>query len=236
MAGEIPIVLTATVIPNGVTAAASNPEKRLAEYLAALKFYLSFAPVFFLENSGYPLEAHPEFRQTDRLRVRRFMPSANPGRGKGYQEFEMLDAWISSEVSPPDQWLKISGRYQILNISTLLAECRRAADISLIIDQVRRTSMARTYFFCARTEFYASTMKGLYRQCDDRTGEWIERVLYRKLRSADRVRSFSTQPRIVATAGGSGAAFPTGRGQWVCKQALRRLNQLVDKRQLWYSK
>jgi hypothetical protein len=100
MAGEIPIVLTATVIPNGVTAAANNPEKRLEEYLAALNFYLSFAPVFFLENSAYPLETHPEFRQTDRLQVRRFKPSADPGRGKGYQEFEMLDAWMSSEVKP----------------------------------------------------------------------------------------------------------------------------------------
>ena len=56
MSGQIPIVLTATVIPNGVTAAASDPEKRLREYMAAVAFYLDFASVFFLENSAYPLE------------------------------------------------------------------------------------------------------------------------------------------------------------------------------------
>jgi hypothetical protein len=57
---EIPIVLTATIIPNQVTAAGtSNPEIRLAEYLNTLQFYLRFAPVIFLENSGYPLDRHP---------------------------------------------------------------------------------------------------------------------------------------------------------------------------------
>ena len=232
----VPIVLTATIIPNGVTAAASDPEKRLREYAAALKYYLSFAPVFFLENSSYPLAQHPEFQRTERLQVRRFQPSANPERGKGYQEFEMLDAWMSSETQPPAQWLKISGRYQILNISTILGECERATGIPLIIDQARRSGMARTYFFCARTDYYRAEIKGLYQQCDDRTGEWIERVLFRKLKPARDVRSFLTQPRIHATAGGSGAAFPTGRGQWFCKQILRRVNQIVDTRYLWYSK
>jgi hypothetical protein len=234
----VPIVLTATIIPNGVTAAASDPEKRLKEYAAALKYYLRFAPVIFLENSGYPLAQHPEFQQTERLQVRRFQPSANPERGKGYQEFEMLDAWMSSktQTQPPAQWLKISGRYQILNIATVLGECERAADVPLVIDQVRRSAMARTYFFCARADFYRAEMRGLYQQCDDRTGDWIERILFRKLKSAKDVRSFLTQPRIQATAGGSGAAFPTGRGQWICKQILRRVNRIVDKRYLWYSK
>lgn len=233
----VPIVLTATIIPNGVTAAASDPEKRLKEYAAALKYYLSFAPVFFLENSRYPLAQHSDFQQTERLQVRRFQPSANPERGKGYQEFEMLDAWMSSKTQPPPtRWLKISGRYQILNIPAVLAECEKAAAVPLIIDQARRSSMARTYFFCANTDFYRSEIKGLYQQCDDRTGDWIERVLFRKLKSAMNVRSFLTQPRIQATAGGSGAAFPTGKGQWYCKQVLRRVNQILDKRYLWYSK
>jgi hypothetical protein len=236
MSGQIPIVLTATVIPNGITAAINDPESRLREYLAALAFYREFAPVFFLENSAYPLEKHPEFRQTERFQVRRFQPSANPERGKGYQEFEMLDAWMSSEAQPPERWLKISGRYQILNISNILAECRRAAGVPLIVDQARRSSMARTYYFCAGTEYYRNEMKGLYRQCDDRTGEWIERILFRKLKTARDVRYFVTQPRIQATAGGSGGSFPTGKGQWLFKQILRHLNRLVDNRYLWHAK
>jgi len=235
---EIPIVLTATVISNQGAAAATNPETRLAEYLKALAFYLQFAPVIFLENSGYPLERHSEFAETPRLRVRRFAPSANPERGKGYQEFEMLDAWLAAEAEPPSRWLKITGRYQILNIQSLLDECHRDSHAGLIIDQVPRAGMARTYSFCADTDFYRKRLRGLYRQCDDRTGAWIERILFRELenRLAKEVHLFVTQPRISAVAGSSGAAFPTGRGQWLAKQILRRLNRFADRRYLWYPK
>jgi hypothetical protein len=235
---EIPIVLTATVIPNGIASASTNPEARLREYIAALEFYLPAAPVIFLENSRYPLEQHPEFRETSRLRVRRFQPSANPERGKGYQEFEMIDAWLASEPQPPERWLKITGRYQIQNLHALLNECRQDADSGLIIDQVPRAGMARTYFFCANTGFYRERLAGLYRRCDDRTGAWIERVLFGELKDcpAKEVHFFVTQPRIKARAGSSGAAFPTGRFQWRVKQILRRLNRFVDRRYLWHPK
>jgi hypothetical protein len=235
---EIPIVLTATIIPNQVVAAESNPETRLAEYLESLQFYRQFAPVIFLENSGYPLERHPEFAETARLRVKKFAPSANPERGKGYQEFEMLDAWLAAEPEPPPRWLKISGRYQLHNIAAILGECRTESRGELIIDQTARTGLSRTYSFCVNTDFYRQQLAGLYQQCDDRTGEWIERVLFRKLKTtaAGEVRLFVTQPRITAIAGSSGVAFPSGRGQWLCKQMLRNLNRLVDRKYLWYPK
>jgi hypothetical protein len=236
--GKLPIVLTATITPNVAGAVSVNPETRLAEYIEALKFYLQFAPVIFLENSGYPLENHAEFRESPRLLVRKFLPSTNPGRGKGYQEFEMLDAWLDAESQPPARWLKITGRYQILNIQSLLDECRQDPDSGLIIDQIPRADMARTYSFCVSTDFYRKRIRGLYRQCDDRSGAWIERILFRELKgaSAKEVRLFKTQPRITAIAGSSGAAFPTGRGQWLVKQILRRLNRFFDGKYLWYSK
>jgi hypothetical protein len=236
---EIPIVLTATVIPNQVIAAGTGkPETRLAEYIKSLQFYRQFAPVIFLENSGYPLERHPEFAETARLRVKKFAPSKNPERGKGYQEFEMLDAWLAAEPQSPARWLKISGRYQLHNIADILEECRTESRSKIVIDQEARTGMARTYSFCVSTDFYRHQLAGLYRQCDDRKGEWIERVLFRKLKTAvaGDVRLFVTQPRITAIAGSSGAAFPSGRGQWLGKQVLRNLNRLVDRKYLWYSK
>lgn len=233
---EIPIVLTGTVIPNGVMAASSDPEARVAEYAKAVQFYVQHAPVIFLENSDYPLERHAVFRESARLQVKRFPPSSDPERGKGYQEFEMLDAWLASEARPPARWVKITGRYQILNIHSLLAEWSRDLKSRLIIDQLPRSSVARTYLFCVDTNFYREHLRGLYRQCDDRTKAWIERILFRKLkgRPAAEVHLFVTQPRINAMAGSSGTAFPTGRGQWWCKQVLRRLNRFIDRQYLWY--
>lgn len=235
---DVAIVLTATVIPNGVVAASINPATRLAEYIAAVRFYLPFAPVVFLENSRYPLEQHPEFRETSRLRVRRFQPSANPERGKGYQEFEMLDAWLASEPQPPARWLKITGRYQVWNIGAFLRECGRERHRELIIDQVPRAGLARTYLFGATTSFYRERLAGIYRECDDRSGAWIERILFRKLRDthAGKVRSFKTQPRLFAVAGTAGSPYPRGWAQWRLKQTLRRINRLFDQTYLWYSR
>lgn len=233
---ELPVVLTATVTPNVTGSASMNPAARLAEYRRVLQYCQSFAPVFFLENSGYPLERHPDFAESPRLRVRRFAPSASPERGKGFQEFEMLDAWLASEPRPPARWLKITGRYHLLNLAAILAECRREQQYPLLIDQLHRPQMARTYLFCTRTEFYQAHLKDLYRQCDDRTGGWIERVLFRELGKlpAGRVRMFKTQPHLRALAGSTGAEFPTGNFQWLVKQCLRRLNRLVDERRLHY--
>jgi hypothetical protein len=230
--GEIPIVLTATVIPNGVPTAAADPQVRLAEYARTLKFYLQFAPVIFLENSGYPLERHPEFCETARLQVKRFPLSANPKRGKGYQEFEMLDAWLEAEPEPPARWLKISGRYQICNIDSVLDECQADRQTALIIDQLKRLHFARTYLFSVDTDFYRQQLRGLYQQCDDPAGDWIELVLFQKLKNipTGTVRLFKTQPRLMATDGSSGTAFPSGRSQWFGKQILRSLNRLLDQK------
>ena len=235
---ELPIVLTATVVPNGVVAASMNPEVRLAEYMAAIRFYLPFAPVIFLENSHYPLEQHPEFCETARLSVRRFPPSTNPERGKGYQEFEMLDAWLAAEPQPPARWLKITGRYQVRNIGAFLRECGRERRSELIFDQISRAGMARTYLFYATTNFYRKRLAGIYRECDDRSGAWIERILFRTLGDtrAGKVRSFKTQPRLVAVPGNAGAPFPRGWTQWRLKQTLRSINRLFDQKHLWYSR
>jgi hypothetical protein len=236
---EIPVVLTATIMPNVTGSVAMDPETRLAEYRWVVQFCQQFAPVIFLENSRYPLERHPEFADSPRLRVRRFAPSKFFERGKGFQEFEMLDAWLATEPQPPARWLKLTGRYRLLNLAAVLAECGRDQNRPLLIDQLRRKQWARTYLFCVRSEFYQAQLQGLYRQCDDRNGEscFIERVLFRHLASlpAADARLFQTQPWLRAVDGTTGASFPSGRFQWLVKQWLRHLNRLVNRRYLLYT-
>ncbi|MEI7879369.1 MAG: hypothetical protein WCI95_00710 [bacterium] len=233
---QMPVVLTGTIIPNVAGAVSLTPEARLAEYRHVVQSCQQFAPVIFLENSNYPLERYPEFADSPRLRVHRFPPSGNPEKGKGFQEFEMLDKWVLTEPKPPRRWLKLTGRYDLLNMSAILKECGSEQKYSLLIDQLRKQKMARTYMFCIQTEFYRTHLANLYRQCDDRTGEWIERVLFRKLETipAGQIRLFKTQPLLRARAGSTGLAFPSGKFQWSIKQNLRRLNQLMDERYLHY--
>ncbi|MDR3457170.1 MAG: hypothetical protein P4N60_06960 [Verrucomicrobiae bacterium] len=233
---ELPIVLTATIIPNVTGAASTDPAIRLGEYRHVLQFCQQFAPVIFLENSGYPLERHPEFADSIRLRVHRFAPSTSPERGKGFQEFEMIDAWLAREPHPPARWLKLTGRYQLLNLDALLAECRREKKYALLIDQLAKQRFARTHLFYVTTAFYQERMKNLYQQCNDDRGEFIEHVLFRALGkiSPGQVRIFKTQPDFLARLGSTGNVLPSGSLQWFAKQCLRRVNHLVDERRLLY--
>lgn len=233
---DLLIVLTATVVPSAHATGQPDPAGRLEQYAQAIQLYQRYAAVILLENSNYPLAKHAEFQESGNLRVRRFPISSRPERGKGYQEFEMLDAWLASEPEPPKRWLKITGRYRVLNIARVLRECDQSSG-KLIIDQAQRGGAARTYLFYTETDYYRQHLAGLYQQCDDRTGQWIERVLFRRLEAlpATEVGLFKTQPRIAAMAG-SGATFPTGRGQWFLKQVLRSFNRMFDKRYLRYAK
>lgn len=233
----IPIVLTGTVVPNVSGAAAADPLARLEEYRNSILFYQQCARVIFLENSSFPLERHADFQNSETLQVFRFPPSKFPARGKGFQEFEMIDRWLESQEAP-DQWIKVTGRYRIRNIDALLRECRQENRRSLIIDQAPRVNYARSYAFWVRTGFYRKWMLGLYQRCDDASGEFIEKVLFERLREApsDQTRFFNTQPQLIAVAGSTGQAFPAGRGQWILKQALRTLNRLIDHRYLRYAK
>ncbi|MDB6174720.1 MAG: hypothetical protein JWL59_4031 [Chthoniobacteraceae bacterium] len=233
-----PIVLTATIVPLGSDPNGAFCRQRRAEYLRALRFYLQFARVYFLENSGYDLLNDPDFNELPGLQLRKFTPSQFADRGKGFQEFEMLDQWMAQEEPLPGRWLKITGRYLVINIEQILKECGARSRFELLIDQTSRSEMARTYLFCTTSDFYRKEISGLYKACDDTRGDYIERVLFKVLQTfgPETCRFFLRQPRMIATAGSSGNAFPSGYLQAAIKTALRLINSLFEKRYLLYPK
>jgi hypothetical protein len=234
----IPIVLTATILPNEVQNAVSDPEIRKTEYLRALEFYSRFTNrVFFLENSAYRVEQNV-IEPWPNVQLQKLPPSSNPARGKGYQEFEMLDAWISGTSGLPPRWLKISGRYIVRNIENILQECSAEVDCSLIIDQSRRAATARTQVFFVTSEYYRKTFMNLYKQCDDPTGRWIERVLFQALRKTENgsYRFFRCRPQFAARSATTGRDYPSSRLGNAVKNALRAGNRLFDDKYLWFSR
>jgi hypothetical protein len=234
---ELAIVLTATIVPNAAFTAYADPEVRRREYLEAIRFYRQFAPVYFIENSAYRLSDDAEFREAGGLMIRKQPVSTARERGKGYQEFEMLDSWLASEVAPPRRWIKITGRYLYLNFGALLADCHRSA-ARMIIDQCPRSSKARGYLFCVETEFYSERLAGIYRECDDEAGEWIEHALYRRLSGlpTSEVRLFSEEPRLQAISGSTGESISATPLKFAAKRLLRRVNRVFDKQFLWYTR
>lgn len=235
---ETPIVLTATIAPNEVYGVVSDPEVRKKEYVRAVQFYSRFTrQLFFLENSNYSLTGSPMFEDLPNVQVVNLPVSSDPRRGKGYQEFEMIDAWAASGLNS-HRWLKISGRYIIRNVGEVLDECSQEIESSLIIDQSVRSQTARTQIFFVTTAYYRSVIMNLYRQCDDKSGQWIEKVLFQKLKktTSQNFRFFRTRPQVIARSGTTGKTYPTSRVGNALKDLLRASNRLIDDRYLWFSR
>lgn len=234
---DIAIVLTGTVIPNAPSSLHADPEVRRKEYLRALHYYSQFAPVYFLENSSYSLTDDFDFLQMKNVNIVKLPLSSTPEKGKGYQEFEMLDRWIVSAPSPPNRWIKITGRYIYRNIEDLLQACSKN-HAELIIDQCCRTEMARSYLFCVNTEFYLRYFFSVFRLCDDRKGEWIEKVLFRRIREVPQntFRLFPLEPDLTGISGSTGGSLEVPRLKYKVKKHLRAINQLLDRQYLWYAR
>jgi hypothetical protein len=231
---DIAIVLTAAIIVSGGTDAVAEAAVRREQYLTALRYYAKFAPVYFLENSGYDLLGDTSFTAITGVRLRPVPAEENEGRGKGYREFNSLDTWYDSEKEPLRRIVKITGRYLFANIADLLTECRAAAPDILLFDRNMSDRIAVTSLFSLSWPDYGAYLRGLYRDVNDLQGVWIEHVVYRALaeRHAN-CRVFTHEPDICGVSGSSGREMRAGRGKFLLKQGARSLNRLFDKKFLY---
>lgn len=175
---KMSIVLTATIIPNSTYVVHNDSQIRKQEYLDAIHYYRKFAHVFFLENSRYDIFKDSDFINIDNVSIRKLPVSNNYHKGKGYQEFEMINQWITYEKNLPKNFIKISGRYIIKNFKFVFLEAIYRKNIDIIIDRIELSKMALTQLFAVKTDFYKMRMMKMYLKCDDQKGAWAEKVLY----------------------------------------------------------
>lgn len=120
-----------------------------------------------------------------------------PGKGKGYQEFQMLDVFVKSMLTE-DCFVKITGRYIYSNFqqlySSILAE-RAQHDILIDSFMVQKTAIT-SLFYIAR-EAYCRCLANSYLQMNDPAGVWAEHVVYRILKGEERKNFFAIVPRLV---------------------------------------
>lgn len=231
---DIAIVLTAAiVVPAGSTAIVDASERR-QQYLAAARFYAQYAPVFFLENSGYDILNDPDFCAIEGIKLRPIAAQENRERGKGYLEFHAIDLWHDSETETPRRILKITGRYIFANIEDLLDECRIAPESELLFDRHQHDRFAVTSIFSCSWPDYSRYLKGLYQQANDPAGVWIEHLVYDALAARNApCRFFRHEPDVQGISGTSGQTMHASRLKYGLKRLLRSLNRLFDRRYLY---
>jgi hypothetical protein len=236
MQDRLAIVLTGTIVPNSIMTAHIDPQVRRQEYLDAIHFYTKFAPVYFLENSTYPVEEDIDFNSIPNLFIRKMPLSLFCHMGKGYQEFEMIDRWLEQEKNLPSKWFKISGRYIFKNFSSIIDECLNDEKHSLVMDRMLRHNIAFTDILCIKTEFYINHFKGIYKSCEDISGKYIEKILYNNLmKNEDKLlRVFIHVPRICVISGTTGLVKEDTNIVYYTKVLLRRINILLSLEYLLY--
>jgi len=208
----IPIVLTGTIIPNSIKVVHRDWKKRRSEYLDAIKYYRKFSKVYFLENSRYDLSHDREFSNDERFGCFKFEASEKFDKGKGYQEFQMLDQFVKHGLSE-DSFVKVTGRYIYENFDQIFSLIvRESRKYGLIIDAFCRRKIALTSLFYVTKHVYSEQFQNCYLEMDDSKDIWAEHVFYRRLGNVRSYTFFPTTPILNAISGSTGSRTKVNAG------------------------
>lgn len=211
----IPIVLTATITPNvDLFSKHNDPNARKEEYLAAIRFYRRFTKVYFLENSAYPVREDRDFpAEDDALRYVTYDKSSSRHRGKGYQEFEMLDRFVQGDLRE-DSFIKITGRYIYSNFENLYRTIQKqSGKWEAVVDTYSRRRMAFSSLFFVTKDAYLKHFLSMHEEMDDAAGRWAEHILFERLQRAHRYGFFKTLPLLRMISGADGAVVDYQRNK-----------------------
>ena len=190
------ILLTATIHPQGI--GILHESEREAMYINTLLYYAKTLGrsinIIFAENSGYSLE-HIKGKVDNQLNIEYL--SFNPDefvipKGKGYNEMLMMDKvmQISSFIKKSTHFLKITGRYPIINIKNILKEIySRCNNETKYMGDMKDTDLflklryGECRFWVCKIDYYLKTFQGRYVEIDDvETGKCAEDFFLRHSR------------------------------------------------------
>ena len=210
---KIAILLTSTVRPQVIGSNFSVSE-RMEMYRSTLQYYAKTIgreyPIVMVENSDVDLTPwKEEFKDSLRLEILQFTPpdlqnaqttkntedyGFDNKKGKGYNEYLMIKLALerSETLSESTHFLKITGRYPMLNIREMLGEMeKRGKQKAMMCDikefrlyeKLRGTSYGSCWgdsrFFLVAVDFYKQHLMNCYKEMDDRTyGKFAEDYLY----------------------------------------------------------
>jgi hypothetical protein len=201
----IPIVLTGTIIPNTIKVVHRDWKKRRSEYSDAIKYYRKFSKVYFLENSRYDLSHDREFSNDEKFECFKFAPSEEFERGKGYQEFQMLDEFVKNRLNE-DCFIKVTGRYIYENFGEIFSFIlREKGKYDLVIDAFIRRKIALTGLFYVKKDIYLDQFLSSYLEMNDSKDVWAEHVIYNRLVNIPSRTFFPKTPILNAISGSTGS-------------------------------
>ena len=263
---KIALLLTSTVRPQ-VTGSNFSVEERMEMYHSTLQYYAKEIgrryPIVLVENSDVDLSPWKhEFRDSLQLEILQFTPPQlqhnsekiikedygfDNSKGKGYNEYLMLKLALerSEFLRESTHFLKLTGRYPMLNIREMIGEMeRRGKDKVMMFDvkefklyeKLRGTSYGSRWgdsrFFLMFVDFYRKYLMNCYQEMDDRTyGKFAEDYIYQlsvKYRK-DKACSFRFRHQVQFGGQSGDACFDEHYASFKnqCKNKLRRILRIL---------
>lgn len=223
---DYPLVMTATIDTLGMAdLSISDTVERERQYLETLAFYLERGwanEIVFVENSGYDLyKFHELAHKHPEVKTEVISCSLNDfprELGKSYGEMRLLDYVMdtSQAVVRAGGFIKVTGRFPILNLDKLLLEAGQRQPWALfcdtkdhpIYDWLRNGwngHAADTRFFIVTEEFYRKHFYGRYHELNDSKGALVEGLFFDVIQAQHGrekiVRRFRTEPEPAGQAG-----------------------------------
>lgn len=210
---KLAILLTATVKAS-VVGGNFTVEERAQMYASTFQFYANVFgkkyPIIFLENSDYDLsDFKKEFdNQLDiewiQLRSTEKIPF-NPQKGKSFNEYLMIKEGMlrSKKLNACTHFLKITGRYAMVNILTMIKEIEHRAENKVFMGDIKDTNLyemigSKNYghwgdsrYWVAQVKWYKENMLDCYLEMNDcEDGKWAEHYLLRMARKCKKDNRF----------------------------------------------
>ena len=197
---KLAILLTATIKVQAVGGNFSV-EERAKMYYSTLEYYSNTIgkkyPIVFLENSDYDLSSFKkEFANKLNVEWLQFTPNTDipfdPEKGKSYNEYLMIKMGIIQSKTLKDctHFLKITGRYAMLNIKRMIKEIECRADDKVFMGDIKDTRLyelinSKNYghwgdsrYWVSQIDFYKSNLMDCYLEMNDcQEGKWAEHYL-----------------------------------------------------------
>jgi hypothetical protein len=223
---NFPLVMTATIDTRAMPdLSVSDTSEREKQYLDTFAFYLErgwLKEIVFIENSGHDLGKFQELaRQHPAVKTELISCDLNDfprELGKSYGEMRLLDHVFdhSKFIAGHDAFIKVTGRFPILNFDKLLCEAERRRPWELFCDTKDHPvydwlgngwngHAADTRFFIVTKEFYRNHFYGCYKDLDDSRGLLVESfffdVIQEECTKQPIVRRFRTELELAGKAG-----------------------------------
>lgn len=230
---KIAILITGTIVPNSNFVANTNSDIRRKEYLDNLIYYsgeFKNYDIYFLENSNYDFSNDTEYQKlfnNNTIHLIKFPVSDKVNEGKGYQEFSMIDQAIEQLNNKYEYFVKITGRYRVLNLKDLIENLSK----DFTADSHKKSKVTETNVFIVKTSFYIKYLKDKYTLANDANNVFIEHVVYSTISQNNlwnNLSLFNRNPLIKGTSGSYGGTLNRNKYKMMARNIERKILKALN--------